>query len=185
MKQIKQLLYTVISFVAFTCVSCSDFEIPDHSLDIEYRYELTCSNDLLNYVTPEVTITDIQGNTRTLVLEDNLWHGDKHKTWSMSVHYDSLNVQNTMTVRYVEKSGVMYKDQSKFDNTHNLSCLIIVQEDGDGRRNNYTIIPDFETQNDVSAETLKKYISKLTTAETTRGGKVGMDGEIVKIENDK
>lgn len=185
MKKINKIIYVVISVIAYALSSCSDMEIPDHVLDIEYRYELTCSDDIIKYVTPEVTLSDGNGNKQTILIEDNMWQGDEHKSWTYSVHYDSLNVQNTMTVKYISKTGVSFQDDPEFDNTHNINCLILIQEDGNGRRNNYTIIPDFTPKSSVSAETLKKYVDKLVTSEITRGGSVGKNGEIVKIENEK
>ena len=50
---IKGLL--LMASVVFT--SCSDIEIPEHNLDVEFRYELTCSDAFLKYATPQVTIT--------------------------------------------------------------------------------------------------------------------------------
>lgn len=177
---IKGLL--LMATVVFT--SCSEIEIPEHNLDVEFRYELTCSEAFLKYATPQVTITDGKGTQQTLTVEDGMWTGSDHKTWTYSVHYDSLNVSNSMTVRYIPKASVTYQDEPDFDNVHYLSCLILVQEDGDGRRNNYTIIPDFPAKADVSASVLKTYIEGLESKTTTRGGSVDLMGEITKIEND-
>ena len=165
------------------CTSCTEIEIPVHTLDVEFRYELTCSEAFLKYVTPKVTITDGQGTQQTLSVEDAMWEGDSHKTWSFIVHYDSLNVSNTMSVTYLPKAGVSYQDEPDFDNVHYLSCLILVQEDGEGRRNNYTIIPDFPAKVDVTASALKTYIEGLENNTTTRGGSVDLKGEITKILN--
>lgn len=166
--------------------SCSNLEveIPDHNLDVEFRYELTCSEVFLKYATPQVIITDGNGTERILTIEDNMWTGTNHKTWIQSVHYDSLNVSSSMTVKYLPKAGVTYQDEYDFDNIHYLSCMILVQEDGEGRRNNYTIIPDFPAKTDVTASTLKSYIEGLENKTTMRGGKVGVNGEITKTEND-
>lgn len=162
--------------------SCSEMEMPLHELDVEFRYELTCSEALLKYVTPEVTITDRSGTCQTFSIENEMWKGNEHKTWTQSVHYDSLNVSSSMTVKYVPKAGVIYQDELDFDNVHNLSCLVIVQEDGEGRRNNYTIVPDFPSKTDVKAEALKNFIEALSNKLTTRGGKVDLKGEITKME---
>ena len=89
-----------------------------------------------------------------------------------------------MAVRYIPKSSVTYQDEQDFDYVHYLSCLISIQEDGDGRRNNYTIVPDFPAKTDVSASALKTYIEGLVNKTTTRGGRVDLNGEITKIEND-
>ncbi len=164
--------------------SCSDIEIPEHNLDVEFRYELTCSEAFLKYATPQVTITDGKGTQQTLTVEDGMWTGFDHKTWTYSVHYDSLNVSNFMAVRYIPKESVTYQDESDFDNVHYLSCLISVKEDGDGRRNNYTIIPDFPAKADVTSSALKTYIEGLSGKTTMRGGSVDIKGEITKIEND-
>ena len=165
--------------------SCSDeYELPEHNLDVEFKYELTCSEVFLKYSTPQVTITDGKGLQQTLTIEDNMWTGSGHKTWTQSVHYDSLNVSSTMAVTYLPKVGVTYQDELDFDNVHYLSCLISVKEDGDGRRNNYTIIPDFPAKSDVTASALKTYIEGLGSKTTTRGGSVDLKGEITKIEND-
>lgn len=177
---IKSLL--LMAVVVFT--SCSEIEIPEHNLDVEFRYELTCSEAFLKYATPQVTITDGKGTQQTLTVEDGMWTGSEHKTWTYSVHYDSLNVSNSMVVRYIPKVSVTYQDESDFDNVHYLSCLISVKEDGDGRRNNYTIIPDFPAKADVTASALKSYIEGLSAKTTTRGGSVDIKGEITKIEND-
>lgn len=173
----------LIAIIGFD--SCSDeYELPEHNLDIEFRYELTCSEVFLKYVTPQVTITDGKGVQQILTIEDNMWTGSGHKTWTQSVHYDSLNVSSTMMVKYLPKTGVTYQDEQDFDNVHYLSCLILVQEDGYGRRNNYTIIPDFPAKSNVNASALKTYIESLGNKTTTRGGSVDLKGEITKIEND-
>lgn len=167
-------------------ISCSDTEmtIPEHDLDVEFRYELTCSEAFLKYATPQVTITDVNGTKQILTIDDDMWTGSGHKTWTQSVHYDSLNVSCTMDVTYLPKNDVTYQDEYRFDNVHYLTCMILVREDGKGQRNNYTIIPDFPAKSDVTASALKTYIEGLQTKTVTRGGRVGMDGEITKIENE-
>lgn len=180
-KSICGLLFACLCILS----SCSDFEIPDHKLDIEYKYELTCSESLLKYVTPQVTITDTKGVQRTISIEDNMWTGTNHKTWTQSVHYDSLNVSSTMMVKYIPKAGVTYQDENSFDSFHHLNCLISIQEDGDGRRNNHTIVPDFPSTTPVNADKLEEFIDKLGKRELTRGGSVDFKGEITKIEIEK
>ena len=168
--------------------SCSDSdipEIPDHKLDVEFSYELTCSDALLKYVTPEVSFTDRAGTTRTISIESDMWEGNDHKTWKQSVHYDSLNVSNTATVRYVPKADVSYQDEPEFESVHDLSCLISIKEDGEGRRNNFTIIPETPSnKTKVNADALRDFISRLGNSSITRGGFVDMKGEITKIENE-
>ena len=163
--------------------SCSQTDLPDHFLDVEFKYELTCSDVFLKYATPQVTITDGKGYKHTFTIDDNMWTGTEHKTWSQSVHYDSLNVLSTMTVTYLPKNDVIYQDEQDFDNVHYLNCLIIVKEDGIGRRNNYTIIPDFPAKTNVTASSLKTYIEGLSSKTLTRGGRVDAKGEIIIIEN--
>lgn len=184
----KTYLYCLLMIALGALVSCSDSdipEIPDHKLDVEFSYELVCSDALLKYVTPEVTFTDAKGVQRVISVESGVWEGNEHKTWTQSVHYDSLNVSNTATVRYVPKTGISYQDESDFESVHNLSCLITIKEDGDGRRNNHTIIPETPSQKiTVKADALKKYIESLSNSSVTRGGSVDMKGEITKIENE-
>lgn len=165
--------------------SCSDFEIPDHKLDVEYKYELTCSESILRYVTPQVTITDTKGIQTVIAIEDNMWTGSNHKTWSQIVHYDSLNVSSTMMVKYIPKSGNTYQDEPSFDSFHHLDCIISIQEDGDGRRNNFTIVPDFTSTTPVNSDKLEEFITNLGERELTRGGSVDYNGEIKKIEIEK
>lgn len=168
-------------------LSSCDSGIPDileHSLDVDFSYELVCSDALLKYVTPEVTFTDAKGTQRTIAVEGSMWEGGDHKTWIQTVHYDSLNVANTATVRYVPKAGVSYQDEAEFESVHDLSCLITIKEDGDGRRNNHTIIPETPSQKTtVKADALESFINRLSTSSLTRGGSVNMKGEITKIEN--
>lgn len=182
MKIMKIIKYTAMSLFACAFCSCSEIDLPEHYLDIEYRYELTCSENVLEYVTPEVTITDAQGNQKKILIDESMWQGSGHKTWSQSVHYDSLGVTNTMTVRYLVKSDVTYKDISGFDDTHNFNCFIFIKEDGDGRRNNYTMIPDYPSDNNVTADMIEEFVLKLTSNSATKGGSVDMKGEITKIE---
>ena len=178
----KKKLIVMTLFMGLVGVwSCS--ELPDHRLDVEFRYELTCSDVLLKYVIPEVTVTDVTGAQRTFMIEDKMWGGNEHKTWSYSVHYDSLNVSNTMTVSYIPRKDIVYQDEPLFDNVHNLSCLIITQEDGNGRRNNYTIVPDFPSKTNVKADALRDFVSRISQVTSTRGGSVDLKGEITKIEN--
>ncbi len=169
-------------------VSCSDSDIldlPDHNLDVEFSYELTCSDALLKYVTPEVTFTDAIGTQHKVTIESGMWQGNEHKTWKQSVHYDSLNVANTATVRYIPKASVSYMDESDFESVHDLTCLISVKEDGDGRRNNHTIIPETPSQKiTVKADALRDFINRLSNSSITRGGSVDMQGEITKIEQE-
>lgn len=168
--------------------SCSDSdipEIPEHKLDVDFTYELVCSDALLKYVTPEVTFTDAKGVQRTISIENEMWEGTDHKTWKQTVHYDSLDVSSTATVKYVPRAGVSYQDEPEFESVHNLSCLISIQEDGDGRRNNHTIIPETPSQKTtVTAHALESFIIRLCNSSLTRGGSVDMKGEITKIENE-
>ena len=180
----KSYFYGLLIMAMGIYTSCNEIDIPNHELDVEFKYELTCSEGLLKYVTPEVTITDVTGAKHTLIIENNMWDGNDHKTWTYSVHYDSLNVSNTATVKYIPKAGVNYQDETAFDNVHNLSCFISVKEDGDGRRNNYTIVPDFPSKSNVTADAMKDFINRLSSTSTTRGGSVDMKGEITKIELD-
>lgn len=180
-------MYSLLIMMVFgTLASCdkSDIpEIPEHHLDVDFCYELTCSETLLKYVTPEVTFTDANGAQSVVSIESDMWEGGEHKTWKQTVHYDSLNVSNTATVRYVPRTGVTYQDESDFESVHNLTCLISIKEDGDGRRNNYTIIPETPSQKTtVTAAALESFISKLSNSSLTRGGSIDMKGEIKKIE---
>ena len=169
-------------------VACSESdipEIPDHKLDVEFSYELVCSDALLKYVTPEVTFTDAKGAQRTVSVESGMWEGNDHKTWKQTVHYDSLNVISTATVKYVPKVGLNYQDESDFESVHHLSCLITIKEDGDGRRNNHPIIPETPSQKmTVKADALRDFINRLSNSSITRGGSVDMRGEITKIEKE-
>lgn len=183
----KTYRYGLLLMAIGTLVSCSDSdipEIPEHKLDVDFTYELVCSEALLKYVTPEVTFTDAKGTQRTVTVESSMWEGTDHKTWKQIVHYDSLNVSNTATVRYVPKKDVSYQDESSFESVHDLTCLITVKEDGDGRRNNHTIIPETPPQkNTVKADALRDFINMLSKSSLTRGGFIDMKGEITKIEN--
>lgn len=170
--------------VAGVLTSCYDSKIPDHFLDVEFQYELTCSEHILKYVTPEVTITDGTAVKNSFTIDDDMWEGAKHKIWKQSIHYDSLNVSNTMSVRFIPKTGVEYKDETGFDSFHGLNCLIMIKEDGDGARNNYTIVPDFSSVTDVTASALENYIVNLGKQTYIRGGSVDLKGEITKIEED-
>lgn len=184
----KTYWYGLILMAIGTLASCSDSdipEIPEHKLDVDFTYELVCSDALLKYVTPEVTFTDAKGAQRTIPIESGMWEGSDHKTWKQTVHYDSLNVSSTATVKYVPKAGVSYQDESSFESVHDLSCLISIKEDGDGRRNNHTIIPETPSQNTtVKVDVLESFINRLCNSSLTRGGSVDMKGEIIKIENE-
>lgn len=183
----KSYWYGLILMVLGVLVSCDSEvpEIPEHKLDVEFSYELVCSDALLKYVTPEVTFTDVKGVQRTVSVEGSMWTGGDHKTWTETVHYDSLNVSNTATVRYVPKAGVSFQDESDFESVHDLTCLITVREDGDGRRNNHTIIPETPSQKTtVKADALKDFINRLSGSSITRGGSIDMKGEITKIERE-
>ena len=168
--------------------SCSDSdipEIPEHRLDVDFTYELVCSDALLKYVTPEVTFTDAKGVQEIVKVEYSMWEGNDHKTWKKNIHYDSLKVSSTATVKYVPKAGISYQDESAFESVHDLSCLITIKEDGDGRRNNHTIIPETPSQKTtVKADALESLINRLSNSSLTRGGSVDMKGEITKIENE-
>ena len=183
----KNYLYGLLLLAIGTLASCDSEvpEIPEHKLDVEFSYELVCSDALLKYVTPEVTFTDAKGVQRTVSVEGSMWTGGDHKTWTETVHYDSLNVSNTATVRYGPKAGVSFQDESDFESVHDLTCLITVREDGDGRRNNHTIIPETPSQKTtVKADALKDFINRLSGSSITRGGSIDMKGEITKIENE-
>lgn len=185
----KYYWYSLLLMALVTLASCDESdipEIPDHKLDVEFSYELVCSDALLKYVTPEVTFTDAKGAQHTVSVESSMWEGNDHKTWKQTVHYDSLNVSNTATVRYVPKAGITYQDESGFESVHDLSCLITIKEDGDGRRNNHTIIPETPSnKTSVKADAIKDFINRLSNSSLTRGGSVDMKGEITKIENIK
>ena len=181
---VEKYLYCLLFVAMGVFTSCNEIEIPNHSLDVEFTYELICSEGVLKYVTPEVTITDVTGTKRTITIENGMWDGNDHKTWTFTVLYDSLNVSNTAMVKYIPKAGVIYQDETAFDNVHNLSCIISVKEDGDGRRNNYTIVPDFPSKTNVKADVLKDYFERLCKSSSVRGGSVDLKGEIVLIEKD-
>lgn len=181
----KNYWYGLFLMAVGTLASCDSGvpEIPEHKLDVEFSYELVCSDALLKYVTPEVTFTDAKGVQHTVAVENNMWVGGDHKTWTETIHYDSLNVSNTATVKYVPKAGVSYQDESDFESVHGLTCLITIKEDGDGRRNNHTIIPETPTQKTtVKADALRDFINRLSNSSLTRGGSIDMKGEITKIE---
>lgn len=186
MKTFSFCRYFFIMTICMIITSCADeYELPDHKLDVEFNYELTCSEQLLKYVIPRVTITDETGYSTTLTIEKNMWTGGNHKTWTQSIHYDSLKVSNKMTVEYLPISGVMFQDEENFDETHHLSCRISVLEDNDGRRNKFNIIPDFTSNTAVKADVLEAYVQTLSKKTITRGGSVGEDGEIIEIYIDK
>lgn len=97
--------------------------------EVDITYTLNCSEDFLQYATPQVSYTDNNGSTVTYLINEsefeinkrvNKWaghlHGDEYLAdaeedatilkWSKHVHYDNFQaVDDKMTVTYVPKEG--------------------------------------------------------------------------------
>lgn len=95
--------------------------------EVDITYTLNCSEDFLQYATPQVSYTDNNGSTVTYLLNEsefevnkriNKWaghqHGDEYLAdedatilkWTKRVHYDNFQaVNDKMTVTYIAKEG--------------------------------------------------------------------------------
>lgn len=98
---------------------------------VDIDYQLTCSEDLLQYVTPRVTYTDADGSVKTVDASDSEWKENKDvkfdvtidgvstdaklMTWTKRVRYTSFPVDKEMTVKYVSKANMPSDDKMRLN----------------------------------------------------------------------
>lgn len=164
------LTFAIVLLSSMMLVSC--FE-PEADID----YTLTCSSDLLEYVTPQITYSS-NGNTITYNITDEEWsdvnsndesiktsiviNGDTItrervlKKWTKHVHYDDFSIiDDEMVVTYIPKSGIQSDQVRLLNHYHNLSAkLDFTDEDN----NQYLILPSINLSLDLSGPALSDIV---------------------------
>ena len=158
------------------CESCEDPYA-------QFEYTLVCSEQLLEYATPEVTYTNDKGEEITTILTDNLWEkgygfadistystgGDNSERmhWnSPKIKYDDFtSVDNTISVKYIPKSGIA--SDSTFTSTtglfHYLYYTINVRDDsGDNHFETNTLTTIQNWTNINIKQNVIEYINSLS-----------------------
>ena len=117
---------------------------------VEYEYVLTCSKELLQYATPQVTYRDNNGhfqtfllseadmfdtkNSVTIVINGKTMTDDSLKTWRKGVKYENFGiVDDEMTVTYIPKSDIPEDATTEGrDLEHRLEVAYFEMKDDDG-----------------------------------------------------
>lgn len=182
--------------LAFGTSSCSDNETA------EFAYVLECSEDLLKFVTPEVTVTNADGKEETTVISDNDWVKSNVElemsdggvnirksvagyAWVKHIYASNWDVKSSMIIKYIKKENIpALKFQDSFIFSHNLSCSVTAQKK---KKKFGSIQNDLDVGGDlitigiskiVPASEVNDYIDNLISNPDKKSYYVNGDGEI-------
>jgi len=179
----------VFTIIALGLSSCSK---DDES--VEMNYIVSCSADLLKFVSPVVTYTDGNGMEKTITLTDADWNKDNELsmgngnssttitgvdsyTWTKRVVFDSFGVSGKMTVKYVPLTNTEDTTGKKYLFKHNISISANAQSDN--VQSQYVDISLDLAGTQVDGTMVSTYINKLVQTPDTKKCVVDGDGGIV------
>ena len=102
---------------------------PEQVRYVDIDYVLNCSEDLLEYATPQVTYVDDDGQEVTVQIADSEWEVDedvifsvtfedvsldaKVLKWTKRIHREEFPVDDEMTITYIPKADMPEYDEEK------------------------------------------------------------------------
>lgn len=186
----KQLLKQAIVFaiIALGLSSCKDDE------RVEMSYTVSCSADLLKFVSPVVTYTDGNGKENTVTLTDADWNkgnevsmgngnssttitGMDSYTWTKRIEFDSFGVSGKITVKYVPLSNTEDTTGKKYLFKHNIFIIANAQSDNVYHQSAEVTVDLTGTKLDGTM--VSTYINNLVQTPDTKSCVVDSDGGIV------
>jgi len=174
-----------IMLAVFAFSSCCDNCDPDDHKNesVEMTYILTCSEDLLKFVSPVVTYVDGDGTENTITLSDGDWDksgdvstGDENSSisvtglkshiWKKSVTFNSFDISGRISVKYAPLSGTEDTTDKQYKFFHDVSITATAKSDY--IRNNYSTISLDLTGLTVQGSAVATYIEQLTNKTDTK-----------------
>ncbi|MBQ9640157.1 MAG: hypothetical protein IJV06_01125 [Bacteroidaceae bacterium] len=197
----KSFYLKVLAFLllSISMVSCSTDK------KAEFAYTLECSEDLLKFVTPEVTVTNADGVEEKIVINDNDWSKGNVEvnmsgvtirrtilncSWTKSILADDWGVMSSMVVKYVKKENQpVLQEQDSFIFAHGISCIVSAskkEKKAFSSKNDLGVGGDILgttiTYQYVSASMVNAYIDNLVANPEKKVFYVNDDGEISEVK---
>lgn len=135
--------FALVSIIMGLCSSCGGDDgtdggeeptpppAPESTLYADVDFVLNCSEDLLLYVTPQVTYTDNDGTKKTITIDDSEWSENKETKfnvafvdgsydakvmkWTKRVRYTNFPIDKEMTVKYIRKTNMPPYDKERIN----------------------------------------------------------------------
>lgn len=167
---------------------------PDENNEsVEMNYILSCSEDLLKFVSPEVTYVDGDGTEKTITLSDGDWNktgnvsvgndnsstsvtGLKSHVWMKKVTFDSFGVSGKISVKYVPLSNTEDITDKQYTFFHDISITATAKSDD--TLNQHTSIDLDLTGSTVYGTAVTSYLEKLASTTDTKTCTVDGSGSI-------
>lgn len=158
---------------------------------IKINYEAAWSQELVEFVTPILTYTDIDGghevtmssSTWTEVVPEYTFNGevvkgDPYYSWTKEISLNSVDITNVISVKFVRKENAQIDNDKTYYFSHNLgitsatvsyggSFIVYIQSD-------FSISIGTKT-NEYKGESVNKYLEELCKTPDTK--KVIIDSE--------
>lgn len=156
-----------------------DIPVPEATTYVDVDYQLTCSEDLLQYVTPRVTYTDNDGTTKTVDISDSEWEENeeiefyaefkngklnaKIMTWTKRVRYTKFPVDKEMTVKYVPKANMPAYDKTRVNKFYHFPSVYMkyVSEGKSILGSKYTKNVSYTNKYKTIEEIISEYVNDL------------------------
>jgi len=185
-------LFKVLTLMlaVFALNSCGD---DDPIQNVEMNYILSCSEDLLKFVSPVVTYVDGDGTEKTITLSDGDWNksgnisvgnessstsvtGLKSYVWTRKVTFNSFGVNGKISVKYIPLSNTEDTTDKQYTFFHDVSITATAKSEYS--QNQHTSIDLDLIGSTVHGTAVTTYIEKLANATDTKTCSVDGSGSI-------
>lgn len=168
---------------AFVFAACSDDDDDEKDVQsVEMTYTLSCSEDLLKFVSPVVTYVDGNGASQTATLTDADWTvstgstGKKTYKWSQSAQFSSFGVSGRVSVKYVPTEVAADTTGTQYTFSHQVT--IGAEAKSKSTSSHYVDISGIESETKASGASVKTYIEMLTQDTDSKTCTVDKSGNI-------
>lgn len=170
----------------FALSSCKDEE----SVDITYG--LSCSGDLLKFVSPVVTYVDENGTEQTYTISNEDWNktgiltiGDDNTSmtvtdstsyyWTKHIHFDYFGAKGSISVKYIPLSDTEDTTGKQYTFSHNVFIVATAKSDNSQSSSSTSFLT---VGFDFQGATVAKYIENLANTVDSKTCVVDRDGAI-------
>lgn len=187
MQKMKVMACTCLLAMLF---ACSEDEtkvtlINNQKTDGSFNYVLTCSEDLLKFITPVAIYHDEKNIEHVDTLNEDVWmksdsisidgklsiKGEEAFRWRKKISFSHFNVSSSMTVKYIKKENVNYSENDSYRFYHNLICPVV------GYTNNLDTIT-FSEGTPIKGSQVADYLQSLSRMSDSRNVAIDADGKI-------
>lgn len=148
---------------------------PSENAHVSIDYSASFTKDLLDFVTPVISYTDMNGTHETVIPDSDCTYqepeftvggevvkGTPYYCWKKKIILKDIPVENTVTVKYVRKNSAVFDDSKSYRFAHYLSVGSVFAAKGNAMLlNTYTEITIGGKTETYAGQNAEDYIDAL------------------------